>query len=89
MLTSLFVLACHISAFKQAMASSMRILHYDDCKTFPPMTQNRESQWTCDREAPAPTEHPKRLRQTYNIILRNYLAQNLITMSHLFPILLL
>jgi len=65
----LFVLVCHISAFKQAMASSMRILRYDECQTFPPTTQNRESQWTCDREAPAPTEHPERVRQTYNTIL--------------------
>jgi hypothetical protein len=66
----------------------MRILHYEDFQTFPPTTQNHESQWTCDREAPASTEHPKLLRQTCNIMLRKYLAQNLITMSHLLPIVL-
>ena len=89
MFTSLFVLVRRISAFKQAMASSMRILHYDNCPTFPPTTQNRESQWIWDKEAAASTEHPKRWRQSYSLILRKYLTQNLIIMSHLFSVLLM
>jgi len=85
MIYSVFLQVCHINAFKQAMTSSLLILHYDDCQT---TTQNRESQWTSDREAPATNGQPRRLRQTYSIILKKYLAQNSITMSHLFPILL-